>query len=126
MRLYVTWTVDFVKADSALGRKLKPVHPLWMDVQRGSAYPVFDVLKGSGTNGKFTYPDQQPNAYGGGPPLNEYTVDRPGTLVATAGHVHPGGLYTDLRLRRAGAASSSSAPRPSTSATARPCPGTSA
>jgi plastocyanin len=102
MRLYVTWTVDFVKADSALGRKLKPVHPLWMDVQRGSAYPVFDVLKGSGTNGKFTYPDQQPNAYRGGPALNEYTVDRPGTLVASAGHVHPGGLYTDLRLRRAG------------------------
>jgi hypothetical protein len=102
MRLYITYTIDFVKADSALGRKLKPVHPLWMDVRRGNAYPVFDVLKGSGTNGKFTYPDQQPNAYGGGPPLNEYTVDRPATLVAFAGHLHPGGLYDDLRLSRNG------------------------
>jgi plastocyanin len=29
-------------------------------------------------------------------------VDRPGVLVATAGHLHPGGLYTDLRVRRHG------------------------
>ena len=27
---------------------------------------------------------------------NEWTVDRDGVLVATAGHLHPGGLHTDL------------------------------
>ena len=29
-------------------------------------------------------------------------MDRPGVLVATAGHLHPGGLYTDLKVRRRG------------------------
>lgn len=102
MRLWLTWTVDFVPADSSLGRRLKPVHPVWTDVQRGSAYPVFDVLRGSGRNGRFTYPNHQPDAYAGGPRRNVLTVDRPGTLVAFAGHVHPGGLYNDLRLERGG------------------------
>jgi hypothetical protein len=40
--------------------------------------------------------------YGSGPPLNEFTVDHAGTLVGTAGHLHPGGLYDDLDLIRAG------------------------
>jgi plastocyanin len=30
-------------------------------------------------------------------------VDRDGVLIATAGHLHPGGLYTDLYVERAGA-----------------------
>jgi plastocyanin len=102
MQLYITYTIDFVKADSDLGRKLRPVHPLWNDVRRGETYPVFDVLQGSGTNGKFTYPNQAPGAYADGFQRNQVRIDRPGTLVATAGHVHPGGLYTDLRLNRAG------------------------
>jgi plastocyanin len=102
MRLYITWTVDFVKADSELGRRLRPVHPLWNDVRRGETYPVFDVLQGSGRNGKFTYPNQDPNAYPNGYQRNQVKIKRPGTLVATGGHVHPGGLYTDMRLNRAG------------------------
>ncbi|MDX6699202.1 MAG: hypothetical protein QOE65_2599 [Solirubrobacteraceae bacterium] len=100
MKLYITWTVDFVPADSALGRRLHPVSPVWMDVERGSAYPVFDVLMGSGRQGKFTYPNQQPGAYGAGPRKNEVAMDRPGTLVGFAGHMHPGGLYDELRLQR--------------------------
>ena len=101
MRLYLTWTVDFVPADSALGRRLRPVKIAWMDVMGGNAYPVFDVLRGSGTNGRFTFPNQQPGAYAAfGQPLNRWRVDRAGTLVGCYGHVHPGGLYTDLRLRR--------------------------
>jgi plastocyanin len=104
MRLYVTWTVDYVPANTPLGRTLKPVHTLWNDVERGKTYPVFDVLKGSGTRGRFTYPDQDPNAYAGrqGERPNETTITRAGTLVSCFGHVHPGGLYTDLRLARGG------------------------
>ena len=41
----------------------------------------------------FTYPDQAKNPYGTGPKRNEWVVDRPGVLVATGGHLHPGGLY---------------------------------
>src|SRR5450755_357315 len=40
--------------------------------------------------------------YDSGQPLNELTVDHPGVLVATAGHLHPGGLYDDLDLTRPG------------------------
>ena len=41
---------------------MKDVHPIWLDVQNGKIYPVFDVHKGSGTDGKFTYPDDDPTA----------------------------------------------------------------
>ncbi len=39
---------------------------------------------------------------GNGARKNEWTVDRDGVLVSTAGHLHPGGLYTDLWVRRRG------------------------
>jgi hypothetical protein len=80
-----------------------------MDVQAGHIYPVFDVSRHSGHAGAFTYPDMAPGAYRGGPPLNEFTVDHAGTLVSTAGHVHPGGLRTELDVVRAGAAVSGGA-----------------
>jgi len=102
-KVYLTYDVDFVPANSALGRRMKAVRPVWMDVQAGHAYPVFDVKKGAGRNHRFTYPDQARDPYNGGPPLNEWKVDTPGTLVSTAGHVHPGGLFTDLELVRKGA-----------------------
>jgi plastocyanin len=102
--LYITYEVDWVPASSARGRKMKPVQPLWMDVQNGKAYPVFDVERQFGdATGRFTYPDQaRTNPYGKGPQLNRWTVNHDGTLVATVGHVHPGGLYTDLNLTRGG------------------------
>ena len=74
-----------------------------MDVQDHHIYPVFNVLQHSGVNGKFTYPDMAKNPYGSAPPLNEFTIDHPGVLIGTAGHLHPGGLYDDLDLIRPGA-----------------------
>ncbi len=97
------YEIDFIPAGSRAARGLRPVRPIWMDVQNGSAYPVFDVEKGSGSGGRYTYPNDAGNAYGTGPKKNEWVVDRPGVLVATAGHLHPGGLHTDLWVRRAGA-----------------------
>jgi hypothetical protein len=73
-----------------------------MDVHNGSLYPVFNVKKGSGRKGRYTYPNHAKDPYRGGPKKNEWVVDRPGVLVATAGHLHPGGLYTDLKVRRRG------------------------
>jgi hypothetical protein len=102
-KVWMVYEVDFVPADSRAGRRIKPVRPIWMDVQKGSLYPVFDVKKGAGRNGKYTYPDDARDPYKGGTPRNEWVVDRPGVLVATAGHLHPGGLYTDLSVRRRGA-----------------------
>jgi plastocyanin len=99
--VYLTYEIDFVPADSPVGRATKPVRPIWLDVQNGSAYPVFDVYKGSGGDGRFTYPDEAVRPYGSWK-KNEWKVDRDGTLLTTAGHVHPGGLYTDLDLVRRG------------------------
>ncbi|HEY8866263.1 MAG TPA: hypothetical protein VIM22_04965 [Solirubrobacteraceae bacterium] len=103
-KVIVKYQMDFVPADSALGRSMKPAKPVWMDVENGSAYPVFDVLKGSGRHGQFTFPNQAANAYSGAP-RNTWTVPRDTTLLGTAGHMHPGGLYDDLRLDRPGAGS---------------------
>ena len=96
--VYIDLELDFVAKASALGQTMKAARPLWIDVQNGSAYPVFDVHRGSGAGGRFTYPTK--GAYGDGPAKNEWTVDRDGLLVAGAGHLHPGGLWVDLSLRR--------------------------
>ncbi len=99
----IVYDLDWVPMESALGQTLKPVFPLWLDVQRGSGYPVFDTFKGTGTAGTIKYPDQFTNPY---PSLsyspNEWAHKYDMTMVATAGHVHPGGLRTDLQVIRGG------------------------
>ena len=94
----VTYDLDFVP-DSAPG-KLRSVRPVWMDVQNGSSYPVFDAVAGTGVNGKYTYPAMANNPYGTGKKLNEYTVPANGVLVEATGHLHSGGKYTELNLTR--------------------------
>jgi plastocyanin len=101
-KVYITYDIDFVPDSSPAAKKIHQVKTLWLDVEAGKAYPVFDVHRGSGRNGRFTYPDDQPGAYGGGPARNTQVVPRDGVLVGTAGHLHPGGLYTDLKLTRGG------------------------
>jgi hypothetical protein len=108
-KVYVTYDMDYLPATAPAAQNIKTVHPIWMDVEDHHIYPVFDVKKGSGKNGKYTFPDMAKHPYGAGAPLNQFTVDHPGTLVATAGHVHPGGLYTDLDLIRPGATPSNGA-----------------
>ena len=90
--VWITYDVDYIPATSPLARHIIPVEPVWMDVQNGEAYPVFNVLRGSGRKGRFTYPNDAPRA----PRRNTWTVGQPGTLVWTAGHLHPGGLWDDL------------------------------
>jgi hypothetical protein len=104
-RVYITYDVDFVPMDSPLAQGMTAVHPIWMDVEDHHIYPVFDVHRYSGRHGKFTFPDMAKNPVdykAGEPPLNEFTVDHAGVLIGTAGHLHPGGLYDDLDLIRAG------------------------
>ena len=108
-KVYITWDIDFVP-DSAPGAKgMVEAHPLWMDVRSGEIYPVFDVHRGAGTDGTYTYPDQDPNAYPGGRQRNMFTADRDMLLLGTAGHLHPGGLHDDLWLTRPGAQAAPSA-----------------
>ena len=100
-RVYLTYTLDFIPDRSRAARGMRPVETRWLDVEDG-AYPVFDAHRGSGRGGRFTYPDDRPGAYGDGPPLNRHVLDRDGVLVGTFGHLHPGGLWTDLKLTRGG------------------------
>jgi hypothetical protein len=103
-RVNMVLEMDFIPKTSPKARGLKPVRPIWMDVRNGQIYPVFNVEKGAGENGLYTYPgDEGAAAYGGGEKRNEWVVDRDGVLVSTAGHLHPGGLHTDLWVRRQGA-----------------------
>ncbi len=145
-QVWVTYDVDFVPADSPAASSLKGIRPLWMDVENGKIYPVFDALKGQGNDGIATYPDDYPSAYAppttapptttttaagapdatdrrrrpGGPgggggtggitTTNLWTADRDLTIVNTAAHLHPGGLYSDMRLQRSGASAAPGSP----------------
>jgi hypothetical protein len=100
MTLYVSYQIDFIPDGAPAAEGLRPVRPVWMDVVNHSAYPVFDVLRGSAEDGRFRYPDDAENPYPNGVRRNLWQVDRDGVLVATSGHVHTGGLSTDLWLRR--------------------------
>jgi plastocyanin len=98
--VYLTYDIDFVP-DTA-GVALTPVQPLWMDVAGLKLYPVFDALKGR-RSGRYTFP-----ADAGRPQRSKvgfmanWTAPSDITLVATVGHLHPGGLYDDLSVTRAG------------------------
>ena len=102
-RVYLTYTLDFIPDSSRAAKGMRPVQTSWLDVEGSSdAYPVFDVHRGSGSGGRFTYPDDVPGVYGNGPARNQMQVEEDGVLVQTAGHLHPGGLWTDLELTRGG------------------------
>ena len=79
------------------------VRTQWMDVAGVKSYPVFDALRRLGQKGEYTFPDMAKGAerrkIGC---AHEWTVPNDGTLVGTAGHLHPGGLHTDLYLTRNG------------------------
>ena len=101
--VWVTYDIDFIPTTAPESAALVAAHPVWTDVENGSAYPVFDVHRGDGAGGTFTFPDDRPDPYGGQPAQNTWTSDRGGVLINTAGHLHPGGLHTDLWLQRAAA-----------------------
>ncbi len=105
----ITYDLDFIPATAPAAQNIKAARPIWMDVQNGSTYPVFDVLKDTGKDGLITYPTDFPDAYKTTKDqvrLNEWKVDKDTTLLGTGGHLHPGGLHTDLYVTRPGATAS--------------------
>jgi hypothetical protein len=101
-KAYITYEIDFVPDSAPAAAGITPIKPLWMDVAGLKAYPVFDVLKGSGgADGRYTFPDDARGAerdrIGS---AATYTAPEDITLVGTSGHLHPGGLWTDLHVRR--------------------------
>jgi plastocyanin len=100
----ITYTLYFIPDSAPEAANIHEIKTQWMDVQGIKPYPVFNAIKGSGSGGKFTYPDQARNPYPDRPtnPRNQWVADRDATLVSTAGHLHPGGLWTDLNVTRDG------------------------
>lgn len=103
--LYITYQIDFVPLTSPKAEGMRGVRPIWMDVMNPNPYPVFDTYKGSGgKDGKIVWPyEAKEDPYKDGIKRNLWTVDRDGVLVWSVGHVHTGGLATDLYLNRDGA-----------------------
>jgi plastocyanin len=102
-QVYLTYEIDFVPDSDPAAASIRTVATKWMDVQFGHVYPVFDALRANSKRGRYTFPTDDPTAYRTEDhPLNTWTADEDGTLVWTAGHLHPGGLHTDLYLTRGG------------------------
>jgi plastocyanin len=120
-QVYLVWRLDFVPDSSSDAPSMKTVRTKWMDVAGNpDLYPVFDALRSDGSNGTYTFPDQAPaadlhpcNGLGGEASwpagshgclgaTQSWTPNHPVTLIGTAGHLHPGGLDTQLRDTRSG------------------------
>lgn len=105
----IVWRIDFVPDTSPAAATMKTAHTQWLDVSgptprqgiSSPIYPVFDSLRKWGTDGKYTFPDdavgKQTSLVG---PSQTWTPNHPVTLLGSTGHLHPGGLYTDLDVTR--------------------------
>ena len=119
--VYVVWRLDFVPDSSPAAASMHTVHTKWMDVAGNpDLYPVFDALRSDGHNGTYTFPDQAPAAdlhpcdgqggeaswpagtHGCLGAAQSWTPNQNVTLIGTAGHLHPGGLDTQLQDTRGG------------------------
>ena len=101
-KVYMTWKVDFVPDTSPDAATMKRANTLWLDVAGLKAYPVFDALRKYGTDGRYTFPDQAPNATEQAKIGSRHTFTAPMnmTLLGAVGHLHPGGLFTTLKATR--------------------------
>jgi plastocyanin len=101
--VYVTYEIDFVPDSAPVAATMRQVQTKWLDVAGFAIYPVFNAQRKFGKKGKFTFPDDARGAERGkiGSQVS-WTVPRDMTIMTTAGHLHPGGLYTDLFISRDG------------------------
>lgn len=102
-KVYLTYEIDFLPDTEAAAQGMTTVRTQWMDAAGIKFYPVFDALRRLGQHGRYTFPDMARGAERKKIGFaHQWTVPNDGTLVATAGHLHPGGLHTDLYLTRNG------------------------
>ena len=102
-RVYLTYTLDFIPDSSPAAKGMRPVETRWLDVEGGKRVPGVrrPPRQRAGTGASRTRTTRRaPTAPA--PPRNRMTIEHDGVLVQTAGHLHPGGLWTDLKLTRDG------------------------
>jgi plastocyanin len=98
--VYITYELEFTPDTAPEAAAMREVRTMFLDVMGIQIYPVFDVHRRSGgRDGRYTYPrESRQRNY----TRNRYVVPEDGVLVGTAGHLHPGGLWTDLYVERDG------------------------
>jgi hypothetical protein len=95
--VYISYEIDFIPDGAPGAQGIQTIETAWLDTV-GGGYPVFDAKRGSGgRDRRFTYPGEARGA-----PRRSWTVPEDGAIVGTSGHLHPGGLWTDLTLTRDG------------------------
>jgi len=100
-KVFITYEIDFIPSGTPADAGVRDLQTLWTDVEAGKLYPVFDVHKGQGgKDRRYTYPTESRSAMRSN--QHKLTIEEDGVLAATAGHLHPGGLWTDLTLTRGG------------------------
>jgi hypothetical protein len=101
--VYLTYTLWFIPDSAPEAAGITRMRTKWMDVEAGRPYPVFTAPRRGGDHRRFTFPDDAPRAYAeDGIVRNRWVADHDGTMVSTAGHLHPGGLWADLKITRDG------------------------
>lgn len=112
--VYIDYELEFVPDGTLAAAGMQELRTVWMDVMGLMPYPVFDLHRDAGgRDGRYTYPGESGRK---GYSRNRWVVQQDGVLVGTAGHLHPGGLWTDLTLRRGGKRTRRSPPAPRSSA----------
>jgi plastocyanin len=112
-KVYITWEIDWVPETTPARTDINPIRVKWLDVAGvPHIYPVFDAERGFDLNGdgKYVFPDEVPTdpsqpgyeERSNISPGYKWTLTRDATLVFTAGHLHPGGLHTDMQVARDG------------------------
>jgi plastocyanin len=106
----IVWRIDFVPDTSPAAADMHTIQTKWMSVAgpvprvgiSSQIYPVFNALRKYGNkNGRYTFPDMAKGAQRDLiSPNQTWTPSHPVTLIETAGHLHPGGLNTQLRVQR--------------------------
>ncbi|HET7721983.1 MAG TPA: hypothetical protein VFK43_18575, partial [Acidimicrobiales bacterium] len=122
--VYITYDVDYVPVAAAERLGIRPVYPVWLDVESGG-YPVFNTQRAfGGDDGTCTYPAEQCAGFdpwgevraAQGLPANRAGADfalparggslgrmenfQGGTIIGIGGHLHPGGLTNDIDVVR--------------------------
>ena len=115
--VYLTWQIDWVPETVPARTDIDPIRGTFMDVAKGGvAYPVFDAERRFDTDddGEFVFPDDvsadpaEPSYEERGKVSEAQSWTVPSsfangiTLLSAGGHLHPGGLFVDLRAARDG------------------------
>ena len=90
-QVYITYDVDFIPATAPAAQHIKSVHPIWMDVEAGHIYPVFDVKRYSGRNGSSPSPTWRRTPTGTAGRSTSGASRRPERWSARAGTCTPAG-----------------------------------